>query len=206
VALLPAVTKCMLDLLPPEPFDPDFAGQDLDTTYFDTPDFDLRKARLRKDRYLTLRIRRYAACGLAGNDRAPAFALSAKTESTKFRADVPAPRAILALRNPAALAELLQAALPADQLARLLDLTGGADLAAVAMVCCRRCAGEDDCDRLTLDAAVRTDLGKTLPFAVLDDKSTRTIEGENWAAPPGMRPIKLSKFLWAAEVPYATDG
>src|SRR5262249_47642296 len=149
--------------LPPEHFDPDFAGQDLETTYFDTPNFNLRKARLRKDRYLTLRIRRYKPASESSSLHGQiAYALSAKTESTKFRADVPAPMAIAALSNSSALAVLLQAALPADLLARLLDLAGSADLAAVANVSCRRYAVEDDRDRFTFDLAVTTDIGKTL--------------------------------------------
>ena len=193
VALLPAVTKCLLESLLPEPFDAGFAGQDLDTTYFDAPNFDLRKARLRKDRYLTLRIRRYAQ-----TSRPDAYALSAKTEAAKFRADVPAALAIAALRNPSALAALLQAALPADLLARLLDLAGAADLAAVTMVCCRRNAVEDDRDRFTLDVAVQTDLSKTLPFTVLEFKSSSASRTHaNWPGIMGLRPIKLSKFLWA---------
>jgi hypothetical protein len=52
---LPAVARMMLDALPPEGFDPAFRGQHLETTYFDTRDFLLRKARV-KDRRSTRRM------------------------------------------------------------------------------------------------------------------------------------------------------
>jgi hypothetical protein len=60
-----------------------------------------------------------------------------------------------ALRDTSALGELLRVALPADLLARFLDLAGGADLAAVASLSCRRYAVENDRDRFMLDVAVR---------------------------------------------------
>ena len=56
---LPCVAGVLLDVLPAEMYDPSFRGQALETTYFDTADFDLRKARVGKDRYLTLRVRCY---------------------------------------------------------------------------------------------------------------------------------------------------
>src|SRR5438270_7939929 len=74
---LPAAAACMRGLLPPEQYDPEFRGQVLETTYFDTRQFTLRKARARKKKYLTLRIRCYGA-----NEQ---YALSAKTEEAKFR-------------------------------------------------------------------------------------------------------------------------
>jgi hypothetical protein len=49
------------DTWPREPFDPGFLGQCLETYYLDTPRFNLRKARVGRDRYLTLRIRTYRA-------------------------------------------------------------------------------------------------------------------------------------------------
>jgi hypothetical protein len=162
-------------------------------------DLDLRKARLRRKRYLTLPIRKYAACGLADIARPDAFALSAKTESTKFLADLDAARAEAALRDAVALTELLHAALFAELLARLLDLTAGLAVAPIAVVSCRRYAVEDDRDRFTLDLAVRTDIGKSLPFAVLERKSAAGGERGDWMPPPGPRPIRLSKFLWAME-------
>ena len=54
-------------------------------------------------------------------------------------------------------------------------------------------------DRFTLDVDVQTDLGKSLPFAVLEFKSNE------FKSPPanllaiGLKPIKLSKFLWATQ-------
>jgi len=48
-SLLPAVAAEMRAELDPESFDPLFQGQQLETTYFDTAGYDLRRARLRKD-------------------------------------------------------------------------------------------------------------------------------------------------------------
>jgi hypothetical protein len=170
---LPAAARALADALPAEPFDPGFRGQDLATTYFDTPDFQLRRARLRKDRYLTLRLRRYRPAG----DEAPAaFALSAKTEAQKWRAEIEPEEARLLLASPGH----LPGCLPADLLARLLELAGDAALAAVVAVRCRRYAAEGGADRLTLDAGVRTDTGRRLPYAVLEFKSS-----DPSAAPPG---------------------
>lgn len=61
----------------------------------------------------------------------------------------------------------------------------------------RRFAIEDNVDRFTLDVDIQTDLGKALPF--LEFKSN-----EFKPAPPallaiGLKPIKISKFLWATE-------
>jgi hypothetical protein len=188
---LPAVAACLLDELPREAFDPDFRGQALGTTYLDTPRFHLRKARRQGDRYLTLRLRCY---------RTPAgetYALAAKTEGQKWRREVDANTAGLILHGPSPLGKLL----PADLLARLYELAGEVPVGPVVEVCCRRFAVENDTDRLTLDVDVRTDSGKCLPFGVLEFKST-----DDQAVGPGglaaleLRPIKLSKFLWATEV------
>jgi hypothetical protein len=186
----PAVTRLLLEAFPREPFDPGFRGQALRTTYFDTAAFDLRRARRHGDKYLTLRVRCYAG------ELGETFALSVKTETCKFR---------MAL-EPAIAAELLAGdmdvhsarLLPIDLAARLLNLTGDRRLLPVVTVAARRYAVEDDADRLTLDVDVRTDTGKLLPAHVLEFKST--LKG---AEPPaglsilGLRPIKLSKFLWA---------
>jgi hypothetical protein len=186
----PAVTRLLLDALPREPFDPGFRGQALRTTYFDTATFDLRRARQRGDKYLTLRVRCYAG------ELCETFALSAKTEASKFRT----------VLEPEIAAELLAGdldiywakLLPIDLAARLLNLTGDRRLLPVVTVAARRYAVEDDADRLTLDVDVRTDTGKQLPGHVLEFKST--LKG---AEPPagfavlGLRPIKMSKFLWA---------
>src|SRR4051812_44328812 len=85
---LPAVAGALLDSLPREAFDPDFRGQLLETTYFDTRTLDLRRARRKGDKYLTLRLRCYGgADGPAGPD-ADTYALSAKTEDRKWRLEV----------------------------------------------------------------------------------------------------------------------
>src|SRR5258707_10404976 len=75
--LVPAVARAMTEAWPLETFDSGFQGQDLETTYFDTRDFALRKARNRGSKYLTLRIRCYQS--------SDAYALSAKTEDAKYR-------------------------------------------------------------------------------------------------------------------------
>ena len=191
---LPAVAAVLLDALPTEPFDAAFRGQELETTYFDTPDFALRKARRRGDTYLTLRVRCYRQ-----SDR-EAYALSAKTEKEKWRTGIAPETAGLLLESPSGLVTLL-ALLPADLAARLLDLAGEQGVRPVACVSARRYAVEEAQDRLTLDVGVETDSGKCLPFHVLEFKSA-----DAGAAPPGrlpalaLRPIKLSKFLWATEV------
>jgi hypothetical protein len=177
----------MREALPCEPFDPAFRGQELETTYFDTPDFDLRKARRRDDKYLTLRLRRYGPSEV--------YAISAKTESSKFRTEIEPEQAEAILDGGT---RLLVGLLPADLVARLLGLGAEDLLIPVVTVLARRYAVENDADRLTLDTAIRTDSGKVLPADVLEFKSTI------WpAAPPSgleklrLRPVKISKFLWA---------
>jgi hypothetical protein len=190
---LPAVGSFLHDAAPNEPFDPHFHGQALRTTYFDSPAFALRRARRKGDRYLTVRVRCYRAPG-----RPEAYALSAKTESQKFRLPLDALTADGLLR-PGPVRGQLADLLPADLQARLWELVGrGPDLAPVVRLACRRYAVEDDTDRYTLDVDVTTDTGLCLPAAVLEYKS-RLPGGQ----PPGallalgLRPIKLSKFLWA---------
>ena len=193
--LVPAVTCAMAESYPPEAYDPAFRGQELETTYFDTPDFALRKARRRGGPYLTLRVRCYSQ----GEGR-EAYALSAKTEKEKWRTEIAPETADLLLESPSALVTQL-ALLPADRAARLLDLAGEQGVRPVACVGARRYAVAGPQDRLTLDVAVGTDSGKRLPFHVLEFKCT-----DAGSAPPGrlpalaLRPIKLSKFLWATEV------
>src|SRR5262249_34775687 len=164
----------------------------LETTYFDTPDFALRKARRRGGPYLTLRVR----CYRQGEGR-DAYALSAKTEKEKWRSEVAPETAHLLLESPSALVTLL-ALLPADLAARGGRLPGGAGGGGVRPVAGagpRRYAVEGPQDRLTLDVGVGTDSGKELPFHVLEFKST-----DEGSAPPGrlpalaLRPLKLSKF------------
>jgi hypothetical protein len=183
--LVPAVVARLAELLPREVFDPEFRGQDLRTTYFDSPAFALRRARHRGKKYLTLRLREYPGDG---------FALSAKTEAEKWRQEIAPAVAAALLAGGRGLGDLL----PGHLLARLQELTRGARLVPVVAVRARRYAVEDDRDRLTLDVDVATDTGKCLDTAVLEFKST-----DSTAALPGsllalnLRPIKASKFLWA---------
>jgi hypothetical protein len=88
--------------------------------------------------------------------------------------------------------------LPAHLLARRHDLAGDEPTVPVAAVCCRRYAVEDNEERFTLDCEVQTDTGLCLPYAVLEFKSSRA-EPRFPAALDAieLRPIKLSKFLWA---------
>jgi hypothetical protein len=187
-ALLPAATRRLADLLPAEVYDPDFRGQELETTYLDTPDFALRQARRHRRKYLTLRVRFYRSTGV--------YALSAKTEAAKFRQEIPAALATALLAQGAPVPSSVP--LPGDLLARLLDLAGQQSLIPVVTVRFRRYAGEDAYDRLTLDTDVRTDTGKRFPASVLEHKS---VSPDNLPYPAfpalGLKPIKLSKFLWA---------
>jgi hypothetical protein len=188
---LPAVAHVLHDVLPNEVYDPHFQGQELATTYFDTPDFALRKARRKKDRYLTLRVRCYQT-----PDGSELYALSAKTEQEKWRQEIEPAVADLLLAGTADPGGML----PAHLLARLQELAGNAPVGPVVTVGCRRYSVEDDEDRFTLDVGVKTDTGKWLPCSVLEFKSTDSI-----ARPPaslmllGLRPIKSSKFLWATD-------
>ena len=195
-SLLPAVAAEMRAELEPESFDPLFQGQQLETTYFDTAGYDLRRARLRKDRYLTLRVRCYKSSerrGLAPPEYT--YAVSAKTEAEKWRQEIDEATAEAVLRGEKPIRDLL----PPNLLARLLEITN-LELVPVVAVCCRRYAVEDDQDRLTLDCCVYTDRAKQLGYGVLEYKSTNPDE-----TPPGclirlgLRPLKLSKFLWATE-------
>jgi hypothetical protein len=193
--LLPAVAGVLLESLPREAFDPAFVGQDLRTTYFDTSTLDLCRARRHGPKYLTLRLRCYRA-----GDASEEYALSAKTESQKFRVTVAADTADFLLQGEQ-IDPVVAQLLPGDLLARLFELIGEQPLLPAACVLTRRYAVEDDRDRLTLDVHVRTDTGKVMPAAILEFKSV----DENSVPPAGLtalrlRPIKLSKFLWATEV------
>jgi hypothetical protein len=127
----PAVARIITDAYPSEKFDPAFQGQDLETVYFDTRAFALRKARSRSDQYLTLRIRCYKPSGAlgaglpalgAGLTTPPTYALSAKTEGQKFRAQIDPNDAEAAISGN--YTNLWPAALPGDLLARLLSIAG----------------------------------------------------------------------------------
>jgi hypothetical protein len=185
---IPAVAGRMRDLLPPETYDLAFAGQRLETTYFDTAGFALRAARKRGDRYLTLRIRCYQP--------SDAYAFSAKTEAGKFRTFLDRGYAQNLLSGGFQATDL--DFLPPDLLARLLDVAGDRPLRPVVTVCFQRYAVEDADNRLTLDLDVATDTGKQFPSGVLEHKANYPQAGPNTIFPAlGLRPIKLSKFLWA---------
>src|SRR5579871_5596015 len=160
---LAAVGNWMHDVLPNEVYDPHFCGQELATSYFDTTRFTLRKARRQGGPYLTLRVRRYGGSSTA-------YALSAKTETQKFRIPLPDYTAEL-LQEGEEVQSVLLPLLPADLQARLLQLAGDQALVPVVCVSCRRYAVEDEEDRYTLDVDVATDLGKRLPYGVLEFKS-----------------------------------
>jgi hypothetical protein len=194
---LPAVAHFLHDVLPNEPWDPHFLGQHLTTTYFDTASFELRKTRARKDRYLTLRLRCYATSQRWGaREDLELYSLSAKTESGKWRREIGAAEADLILTGQ--MPDWPGVFLPGHLLARLEGLLGEGRLQPVVTVSARRFAVENAVDRYTLDVDVRTDTGKQLPAAVLEFKST-----DLDSQPPralgllGLRPGKLSKFLWA---------
>lgn len=187
---LPAAARGMIESLPAEVYDPDFRGQGLRTVYFDTPQFVLRKARLKKRRYLTLRLRSYEPSGV--------FALSLKTEEEKFRKEIDARLAAGCLREGIR-PTMLTALLPADLLARAWELIDDQVLVPVVTVACRRYAVEDETDRLTLDCDIHTDTGKTYPTNVLEYKTARAGSDRRETAFDLLRyrPIKLSKFLWS---------
>ncbi len=199
--LLPTVTYQMTQALPAETFDPDFQGQTLETTYFDTRGFALRKARRGKDKYLTLRIRCYRfpliPGGRGAGGEGEAYALSAKTEQEKFRQVIAGDLAEALLQDgiaPTAWSSLL----PAHLVARLLDLAGPLPLLPVVTLGFRRYAVEDRARRLTLDLDIRTNTGKRMPCHVLEYKATRL--GADCPLTVPLPPIKLSKFLWATGV------
>jgi hypothetical protein len=175
--------------LPTEKFDPRFLGQRLETTYLDTRDFVLRKARVKGDKYLTLRIRCYSAEGGSGM-----YALSAKTEFGKYRLTLESNAAEDILAN--GFGQQFWNLLPSDLIARLMDLAGEDVPVPVVAVCFKRYTVENDTDRLTLDIDIHTDTGKQLPFNVLEYKTTA--DKPTWPFyVTTLRPIKLSKFLWS---------
>ena len=159
---LPAVGHFMHDVLPNEPWDPHFMGQELETTYFDTLSFRLRKAQAGRP------LLDAANPLLRAPGQEEVYAISGKTESEKWRREVPNQQAEAILHGDMGLSFLL----PANLLARLQELTGDEPLVPVVKVCCRRYAVENAEDRYTLDVGVSTDRGKCLPYSVLEYKST----------------------------------
>jgi hypothetical protein len=185
---VPAVTRRMLDVLAAEQYDPAFAGQQLVTTYFDTYGRALRAARKAGERYLTLRVRHYQP--------GDTYALSVKTEMGKYRVEVPAWRAKKIIEY--GFDEFHFDLLPSHLVARIYEHSDGELLQAVVDVRFRRYAVEDADNRLTLDLGIETDTGKCFPSEVLEHKATDPDASPYPVFPAlGIRPIKLSKFLWA---------
>ena len=195
---LPGVGCMMRQLLPAEEFDPNFRGQYLQTTYLDTPSLKLRRARLKSDKYLTLRIRCYSPTQPPGRNYPEGiYALSAKTESGKWRAWIESWKAEDAFTKPNALS-VLSDELPADILARVLDILDDEPVEPAVTVCFTRYAVESTTDRLTLDTEIRTSNGKVFPTNVLEVKTTtKPYESMPEVTRWGFSPIRLSKFLWA---------
>jgi hypothetical protein len=147
------------------------------------------KARKEGEQYLTLRIREYPA---------QVFYLSAKTESQKFRTAISSAEVAQHYLSEGLAQGDLEMLLPADLLARAYGLTKtAARLVPVVSVGCRRYAVENDDDRLTLDVHIVTDRGKTLAQSVLEHKQTREQTSSPHPEALGLRPVKLSKFLWS---------
>src|SRR5260370_16501743 len=120
---LPALTKQMLDVLQPERYDPSFAGQYLETTYFDTRDFALRKARVKGKKYITIRIRCYSPTRTAGGQYSePVYAISAKTEPKKVRNQIHADIAEPLLAMSGVEASNLSGCLPSDVIAGFVGI------------------------------------------------------------------------------------
>jgi hypothetical protein len=192
---LPAVAGVMRRILPAEEFDPGFEGQYLQTSYFDTRDFQLRKARLHADKYCTIRIRYYVPAERPGlHPPRGAYALAAKTEKEKYRQEIEPDLAEILIRRgfPD------YGPFPGHLRARLIELTGGDRLIPLVTVCFTRYAVEDETDRITVDCDIRTSNGKVFPTNVLENKTTsRPAEPRPELLALGCAPIKLSKFLWA---------
>jgi hypothetical protein len=187
---VPAIAAAMLDSLPAEQYDPRFMGQAIQTAYFDDRDYTLRKARVSKSRYLTLRVRCYQPA--TGPE---VYAISAKTESEKWRQEITAGAASGLLSRKLDIV----AQLPAHIAARINELSAG-PLVPVVMVHCHRYAVEDEADRLTIDIGVSTDRHKQLTFNVLEFKSSQPDSTPARIAALQLPPLKLSKFLWATRV------
>jgi hypothetical protein len=80
-----------------------------------------------------------------------------------------------------------------------MEIAGNKPLVPVVTVYTRRYAIEDNEDRFTLDVDVQTDLGKSLPFSVLEFKSNEFNPALSALLAIGLKPIRISKFLWATE-------
>jgi hypothetical protein len=201
---LAGIGYAVRSLLPAEEYDPGFAGQYLQTTYFDTPCLKLRKTRLKKNKYLTLRVRCYAPTQPPGRNYPDGvYALSAKTEAGKFRVPLPdADAEALLAPGVADRLELLGDYLGASLLARLYELLADCDccsaIGPAVTVCQTRYAVESTTDRITLDCAITTSNGKVFPTSILEVKTTaQPYQPPEAVMKWGLSPIKVSKFLWA---------
>jgi hypothetical protein len=185
----------MLDALPTETYDPHFTGQYLETTYFDTRHFDLRKARVKGDRYIVIRIRCYAPSRGSGAEYPEGvYAISVKTEDKKFRQMIDSELAEYLLHGQLDIG-LVSGIIPSDLVARIADIANGKPLLPVVTICFNRYAVEDSVHRVTLDLDIRADNSRNYPSHVLEQKSINQDAAPLLALP--IRPIKLSKFLWA---------
>jgi hypothetical protein len=198
---LPGVGALMRRLLPSEEYDPEFKGQFLQTTYFDTACLCLRKARINKEDYCTVRIRCYAPTQAPGiNYPEGVYALSIKTANGKFRVPLDPTTAETAF-VPGSFLDAVGDLIPGDLLAKLYSLTGEDALQPCVTVCFTRYAVESTTDRLTLDCGITASDGKAYPCSVLEVKTTikpYTVPDEIQAY--RFSPIKLSKFLWATTI------
>jgi hypothetical protein len=185
----------MHDALPNEVFDPHFYGQQLSTVYFDTPKLELRKNRRDHDKYITLRVRCYET------DESETYALSAKTEEEKFRVEISEDTAYRIIQAGDA-TPIVNSILPAHLVARLMDVSHEQILRPEVTIYCQRYAIEDDQDRFTLDVDIHTDLGKVMPYAVLEFKSTKKNDPPKALQDISLYPITISKFLWATSHGY----
>ncbi len=181
----------------------------LQTTYFDTKSFKLRKARVKGSKYVTIRIRCYArganatplakdayASGSESGSSAEVYAISAKTENQKFRQEIDSEYAESLLQSGIVPSALVGIMAP-DLIARVADLSEGESLDPVVSLCFHRYAVEDSQHRLTLDTDIESDTGRSYPSHVLEQKSTNKQSSPLIALP--LRPIKLSKFLWSTQ-------
>lgn len=185
---LPWVAKLMLNVpgLSLEKYDPLFQGQVLHTYYLDTPEFDLRKARAEKEIYITLRVRCYHS--FLGKD----YALDAKTDKGKWKGVLSEEQAQGLIDNTL----VVQGLLPGDLQAKLLSITQES-LLPVVKIHSKRYAVENEVDRITLDTNVYSDTGKILPCSVLEWKSMGGDPAPLAVKNAGLRPMKMSKYLWS---------
>src|SRR5213078_1562636 len=90
------------------------------------------------------------------------YAISAKTESQKFRREIDSDYAESLLHSGIVPSALVGIMAP--------DLIEGENLEPVVTLCFRRYAVEDDQHRLTLDTHVESDTGRRYPSHVLEQK------------------------------------